>query len=258
MAMGSSRKKVDTWWFNLEDVLNRQVPKDKSEEDDESDKPEMVDVQTMAERKIPVEVYMVKEMDEVKTPPHPVDKVWLEVECKQSQYKINFKLEGPDITCLKDEAWSLLDKRFEIQWFEYYLVTISPARIFDGDGEGLELSYKSVWKGITWEGKLLLKEYHRSRDEHYRIKPWSGVFKGRDGTVIACIPENDMTKSALEEFCKKIVLVREALEKMVTPEAIMNTLTNIAGLKLLQASNSQAEAEEKATNERKKANTSKD
>jgi hypothetical protein len=254
--MATHEKKVDTWWFNLQDLLDKQVQKHPGSEAEEGEEPETIS--RVDERKIPVEVFMAKEMDEAKTPPHPVDKVWFVVKCKQSQYKVNFTIEGPDITCLKDQAWSLLDERFEIEWFEYYLVTISPARIYEGQGDGLELSYKSVWKGITWEGKVLLKEYHRGRDydDNYRIKPWPGKFTERDGTVIACIPENDMTKSALDEFCKKIVMVREALEKMVTPEAIMHTLTNISGLKLLQAANDQVAQEEQTKNERQKENSS--
>ena len=163
---------------------------------------------------------------------------------------IQFFIEGPDIQLLRSETWSRMDKRFEIEWFEYYLVTICPTRIYDGQGEGLELNYKSVWKGITWEGKELLRECDRFSDYRYKIRPWPGKFTSRDGTITACIPENEMTKSALEEFCKKLVLVREALEKLVTPEAIMHTLTNISGLKLLQASNDQVAEEEKVKHER--------
>lgn len=256
--MATHEKKADTWWFNLRDLLDKQIQKRPDPEAEEGAEPETETAQVVDERKIPVEVYMAKEMDEAKSPPHPVDKVWFVVKCNQPQYKVKFTIEGPDITCLKDQAWSLLDKRFEIEWFEYYLVTISPARIFCGEGDGLELTYESVWKGITWEGKELLKEYHRGRDydDNYKIRPWPGKFTERDGTVIACVPENAMTKSALEEFCAKIVKVREALKKMVTPETIMQTLTNISGLKLLQASNDQVAAEQHTKNERKKENKS--
>lgn len=238
--------------------MDKQVQR-KPKEEDEEDAPETETVSRVEERKIPVEVYLCKEMDEVKTPPHPVDKVWFEVQCRfKKEYGIEFTIDGPDIACLKDEAWSRLDKRFEIKWFEYYLVNICPARIYEGQGEGLELSYTSVWKGITWEGRELLKEYRRGRDydDNYRISPWPGKFVRRNGDIQACIPENEMTKTALEEFCAKIAKVREALEAMVTPEVIMATLTNISGLKLLQASNDQVAAEQQTKNERQKENTS--
>ena len=254
--MPEHKKKVDTWWFNLQDLMDRQVqkPPDPGDQDEEADStPETATVKSVEERKIPVEVYMVKKMDENKTPPHSVDDVWFRVECNhKQQYGVQFFIEGPDIQLLRAEAWSRLDERFEIEWFEYYLVTVSPARIYDGQGEGLELAYKSVWKGITWEGKELLRECDRLSDYRYKIRPWPGKFTSRDGTITACIPENKITKSALEEFCSKLEKVREALEAMVTPERIMATLTGISGLKLLQASNDQVADEAKVKHERAK------
>jgi hypothetical protein len=41
----------------------------------------------------------------------------------------------------------------------------------------------------------------------------------------------------------------------MTPEAIMGTLANMSGLKLLEASTDQSTAEEKDKNERKKTST---
>ena len=64
-----------------------------------------------------------------------------------------------------------------------------------------------------------------------------------------------MTEKALKEFAAKIAKMRDLLKTFMTPEAIMGTLTNMSGLKLLEASTDQSTAEEKDKNERKKTST---
>ena len=253
--MAKNRKKVDVWYFNLEDVLNKQVPRKPGPDDEanEGDEPIMDTVQRMEERKIAVDLFMEKETEEVKTPPHPLEAVKFIAKCRDSKYKINIEIEGTDIEAVRAAVWAEMDERFEIKWHDYYKVYLDNSRIFIGQGEGLDFYFDETWKGITWEGKELLKEWNRGNySEHYKISPWPGKFKDRNGNIIACIPRNDMTEQALKDFAAKIAKMRELLKTYMTPEAIMGTLTNMSGLKLLEASTEQKTAEETDKNERQK------
>lgn len=262
--MGSSKKKIDTWYYSVDDVLaqeivKRQPPRDPNEDEDETDEAEeeTETVQRIGERKIAVEVYILKETEEDdKTPPYTLNKVEFMVQCRHEELNLKISVEGTDIAALRAEVWNRLDARFEIKWHDYYIVRLVPARIYEGTGEGLEFSYDTVEKGITWEGKELLKQWkHTYRGGDYRITVWPGRFTDRGGEVVACIPRNDMTEKALVEFAGKIVKMRDALKNYLKPEYIMHTLTGIAGLKLLEASNEQAAAEEQDKHERKKTST---
>lgn len=258
--MGTSRKKVDTWYFNLEDVLDKQIQRKKvnpKADEDEDESPEMETVQRMEERKIAVDLFMEKETEEAKTPPHPLEKVKFIAKCYERQYNLNLEIDGTDIEAVRAAVWAEMDKRFEIKWHEYYKVYLEPARIYIGRGEGFDFYYDEVWKGITWEGRELLREWSRGNDYHYKISPWPGRFTDRNGNVIACIPRNDMTEEALKEFAAKITKMREVLKHYLTPEAIMATLSNMSGLKLLEASTEQVAAEEQDKHERKKTSPSK-
>lgn len=252
--MATNRKKVDTWYFNLQDVLDKQVQK-KPDPDAEDDEPQFETVQRMEERKIAVELFLEKETEEAKTPPHPLEKVKFIAKCREPQYKLDIEIEGTEIESLRAAVWAEMDARFEIKWHEYYKVYLDRSRIYVGQGEGFDFYFDEVWKGITWEGKELLKEWSRSRDEHYKITPWPGKFTDRNGNVIACIPRNDMTEAALKEFAGKIEKMREVLKQYLTPESIMATLTNMSGLKLLEASTEQVTAEEQDKHERKKTSS---
>lgn len=253
--MATNRKKVDTWYFNLQDVLDRQIQKKHDPDAEDGDEPQFETVQHVAERKIAVELYLEKETEEVKTPPHPLKNVKFIAKCRESQYKIDLEIEGTDIEAVRSAVWAEMDARFEIKWHKYYKVYLDRSQIYIGRGDGFDFYFDEVWKGITWEGKELLKEFSQSRDEHYKISPWPGKFTDRNGNIIACIPRNDMTEAALNDFASKIEKMRGVLRQYLSPETIMSTLINMSGLKLLEASTDQVTAEEKDKHERKKANT---
>lgn len=223
--MSRSRKKVDSWYYSVKDAMDRQIPKD----DPDAEEGETETYNYVGELKTEVEVFLVKETEETKTAPYPLEHVHFEVKCK----KPCFTYEGPDITCLKDAAWAALDDHYEIDWHEYFLVRVSPARIYIGIGEGLEFSYDTVQKGITWQGKELLKEYSRWGDEHWKIRPWPGRFTEKNGDVIACIPNTPQTLAALEDFSKRIAFMRERLAEFLAPDMIMQTLANLSKIGLL-------------------------
>lgn len=252
--MGTNRKKVDTWYFSVDDVMAKQIQSRAkvSGDEDEDEAPKMETVQVMQERKIAVDLFMEKETEEVRTPPHPLEKVKFIAKCRIKEYNLNIEIEGTDIESIRAAVWSELDSRFEISWHDYYKVHLDASSIYTGVGDGLSFYYDTVWKGITWEGKELLKQWSRNRssDSYYDIRPWPGRFSDRNGNVIACIPRNDMTEKALEEFKGKIGKMRELLKQYLTPENIMATLTGVSNLKLLEASAEQLTAEEKDKHER--------
>lgn len=233
-------------------MLNRQVQRKPDPDADEGDEPITETVQRMEERKIAVDLFLEKVTEDAKTPPHPLEKVTFVAVCREPKYKLNIEIEGTEIESIRAAVWAEMDERFEIKWHDYYKVYLDNARIYVGQGEGLDFYFDETWKGITWEGKELLKEWSRGYDSHYKITPWPGTFKDRNDNTIACIPRNDMTEAALKEFAAKIAKMRELLKTFMTPEAIMGTLTNMSGLKLLEASTDQTTAEETDKNERKK------
>lgn len=264
--MATNRKKVDTWYFNLQDLLDKQVMRriepDEEDEDapfvlpkDRKQVPTGETITHVGERKIEVDLFLEKKTEDNKTPPHALDDVKFIAKCRNSDYKVDIEIEGTDIEAVRAAVWAELDARFEIKWHDYYKVYLDNSRIYIGRGEGMDFYYDEVWKGITWEGKELLKEWSRGHDYHYKISPWPGKFTDRNGNVIACIPRNDMTEQALKEFGEKIAKMREVLKQYLKPEEIMATLTNMSGLKLLEASTEQVTAEEIDKHERKKTSS---
>lgn len=242
-------KKVDEWWYSVDAVMQKQVPKERDPEAEEGEEPELETVHRMEEKKVKVEVFMAKKTEEDKTPPHTLQEVEFLVTCEE----MKISLSGTDIECLRKAVWSQLDKKFEIPWFEYYKVDIVTSRIYGEDGTGFDFFWDSVWKGITYDGQALLREYQRwSRNgDTYKITAWPGAFKSRDGHVVACIPKNEMTEKALLDFKARLELLRDKLQELLTPEAIMQTLTNLGGVLLLPAAVDQVGAEEKVIAEKK-------
>ena len=237
-------KKVDEWWYSVDAVMDKQVPKDCEEPDGEQDT-----VKRLEEKKVKVEVFLDKESEEDKTPPHTLKKVEFLVTCAE----LKLSMSGTDIELLRQAVWAELDKKFEIPWFEYYKVDIVPNAIYGEDGTGFDFYWDSVWKGITYDGQSLLREYVKwSRNgDTYRITAWPGKFTNRAGHVVACIPKNEVTQKALLDFKARLELLRDKLKAILTPEAIMQTLTNLSGMALLPASTGQLSAEDAAIAEKK-------
>ena len=239
-----ARKKVDEWWYSVDAVMEQQIPKDR--EDPEG---EQTTVNHMGEKKVKVDIYLEKDTEEDRTPPHTLKAVEFVALCKEC----GISMTGTDIECLRRAVWEKLDKKFEIQWFDYYKVDIIQSHIHGGDGTGFDFYWDEVWKGITYDGKELLREWKRwSRDgELYRISAWPGKFHRRDSRhVVACIPKNDMTLAGLTDFKNRLDLLREKLQEMIKPEEIMNTLANLSGMNLLPQSTAQVDEEQKLKEEK--------
>ena len=175
---------------------------------------------------VTVNVYMVKTTEQSEEPPHPLRTVGIIIKVPE----LGIKIEGTDVAAMKDAVWSMLDKKFEIQWERYYRVQVRKCRVYDGDGTGMEISYDDVYKGTTWDGKNLLKRW---RGHEFRIEPWPGAFKDEQGKVMACIEATDANRAALEEFCRRVDVLRDKLAEFLRPDVIQQNLAALAGCALL-------------------------
>jgi len=173
-------------------------------------------------------LYMVKRTETTEEPPQPLETVKLELHCPE----LKIKIEGTDVEALRAAMWSMLDKKFEIQWERFYQVHVSKPSIYGGDGSGLEIIYDDVYRGKTWDGKLLLKRW---RGHEFHIDPWPGVFKDENGKVMACIPATEENQEALKEFCRRVDILRAKLADFLRPDVIQENLLRLAGCALLPA-----------------------
>jgi len=215
---GSGGKLIDTWIYEYKGIQEK-VPAGA----DEDAKPR----QTVEDKKVEIELRIIKQFADSDTPPLATKEVYFRVVCKEA----DIILEGPDIEALRCAMWEKLDKKFEVQWFNYFLVEIRPERPYEGIGTGFVFSWKNIEKGIAWDGTELLRE--RVYGGKSRISPWPKLFRDRSGTVLACIPDNKQNSAALREFRDRIDLLFLKLREFVKPEAIMQTLAGISTSNLL-------------------------
>jgi|GEM_PF-5224371 len=181
------------------------------------------------DRKVPVEIWTVKEYEESGEPPHPVKAIRFEI--RAAEPKLRFT--GTDIEAMRLAAWGALDEHFAVRWQPYYRVSVS-----DGyaprPGDGLTLSWEDVEHGTAHDGTLLLREYV-GNGEGWKISPWPGTFSDKAGRAQACIPANAENKAALEAYAAKIGKLREAVRDTLKPEKIETTLALFLQTKQLPA-----------------------
>lgn len=230
--IGDSRhipaKVIDSWVYEVKDVTieRKEYDKDAEAEDGDGEPNVKIVPERVVNRKVTVEIRMEKILEISDAPPHPLEKVKLIATCKE----LDLKMEGTDIEGLRAAMWANLDKRFAIKWDRYFLVQVSPERIYSGVGTGMSVSYDTVYKGTTHDGKQLMRIW-RYRDE--KIEPWPGRFKSDKGKVLACIEATESNEDALDEFCKRLDTLREKLADFLKPENIVMTLANMNALRLL-------------------------
>lgn len=227
-------KLIDTWTYKVKDVeletLEWQEPEDgdytRPDERSFEDKYKR-GKKRIKNKLVTVNVYLVKRTRQSEEPPHPLDMVNAKVTCPE----LGLKMEGTDIVALKDAMWACLDKKFEINWERFYQVQVNKTRVYCGDdGTGLEIVYADVYRGTTWDGKLLLKRW---RGHEYKIDVWPGAFKDEQGKVMACIPATDENREALKEFCRRTDTLRGMLADFLRPDVIQQNLARLASCALL-------------------------
>ncbi len=213
-------KLIDTWTYAY-----RGAPADFGA--DEEKQPQLVQ-----DCKVTFRVYIVKEQKALHEPPHLTAGVSFKVECEQPL----LRLEGTDLELLRKEAFARCDAHFATKWEKWYLVEVIPQGSYQGSGTGLIFQYRDVERGVAWDGTVLLKDRDwNARRYEEKISAWPGEFTNRNGRIVACIIASPANTAALEEFTRRIDLLREALEKMLTPENILTTLLHLSSLTLLPA-----------------------
>lgn len=219
---------IDTWIYKVKDVEFETRDYVESDEEgpgpDERPQSERYEMQKkrVKNKLITMQLILHKKNTHSEEPPHPTEEVHFEVKCKE----IDVTMEGTDIEALRAAAWDFLDKKFQIKWEYYYLVKVEHNRPWRADGTGMVFSYDGVYKGTTWDGKLLLKQYEGSK---FKIKVWPGEFTDNGGNIIACIPANDLNKAALEEFCRRMDEMRKVMADYLRPARILQTLADLSG-----------------------------
>lgn len=240
-------KLIDSWIYEVKDITLEKKGYNGDAGDDATDEEKYPIVkERIVNRKVTIEVKMEKVLEVSDAPPHPLDRVKLYLTCKE----LDIKLEGTDLEALRAAMWAKLDERFAIKWERYYLVEVGRESIHRGTGTGMTVSYDDVYKGTTHDGKLLMRRW-AYREE--KIEPWPGRFKSDRGKVIACIEATEANRLALEEFCKRMDLLREKLSDFLKPENIAQTLANLHTLRLLPPP--EPEPEPKKANAKTKSTT---
>ena len=230
-------KLIDTWTYKVKDIeldtLERVPLEGEDPENVEyvADKRSYEDKYRIGKKRIKnkhvtVNVYMVKRTLQSEEPPHPLEDARLIIRCPE----LDVKIEGTDIEAMKATMWSMLDKKFEIVWERFYQVQVLKSRIYNGEGTGLEIVYEDVYKGTTWDGKMLIKRW---RGHEYKIDVWPGAFKDEHGRVMACIAATEENRDAMKEFCRRVDMLRDKLAEFLKPEVIQQSLTMLAGFALL-------------------------
>lgn len=215
-------KVIDTWYYDVKDVEIDRLDWQEDHDDDATfDQKYKPSKERIKNKKVSIEVRMDKTTIHTE-PPHPLRSVKIELYCKE----LDIKMEGTDFEALRAAMWGNLDKKFEVQWHRYYLVEILKTRGWSGgDGTGLSLEYRDVYKGITWNGSSLLKIW---RGHEHKIEPWPGQFTDKTDKIIACVPATEQNRKALEEFARRIDTMRKLMSDFLRPEKIMETLANLS------------------------------
>ena len=218
MQAKSQPKLVDKWIFAH--LSTEEIPK-KELEEGEGPQGRKVDA------RVEISVFIIKHLEEIGSAPHATKQVEFVVTCAQPE----FRFVGTDIESLRRAAFSECSQRYAITWSDYFLVSVHPSSFGEGIRTGLEFGYNTVQKGVTWDGKELLKQ--RLWGGHIEIKPWPGQFTDRGGQVIACISDTPTNKKALEEFGRRIDVLRGLITDSLRPEFIERTLSDLSQFKLL-------------------------
>lgn len=204
-------KKIDTFYFDVDEVG-----------EDDAGREERT------HRKVEIDVFMKKRYagDGDQKPPLATIGVIFEVVCSDA----NLKMEGSDLDAVLAAMRGKLDTHYKIRWANWLIVTVESVRQFDGEGAGLNLTWKRVERGETMDGKVLMRRYnsHRTFSSRWTIEPWPEVVKD-DGRVVACIEATETNLEALQKFKENIDQMRKVLASFVTPDRIAETLATIAG-----------------------------
>lgn len=223
MSINTKGKLIDTWVYDVKDVELEVSRRD----------PNTGRISTstkVVSEKVELKVYLHKDTQPSREAPYPVKAVEFSI----VNVALAIEVRGTDLEILRYVINDLLDKKFAIEWEEHYLVGVRKAETrWSEDGAGVSLDFKTVEKGVTQDGKFLLREGedYRGRDI---IKPWPPEgFKDDNGKSLACIPATKENTEALKQFVRRINQLRKLMTEAVSQSNIGQTLSNMSSMKLL-------------------------
>lgn len=196
-------KKIDTIFYDVTEVDDQERP---------------------ITKKVVIDIYFQKKFEGDGENRETVG-VWFEAECKSEK----ITGEGTDLDVVLKYVRSKLDASFKIKWESWLIVTVKPVSTYgDGMGGGLTLTWKSIERGTTRDGEVLMRVYnhHQEWQNRWEIKPWPKEIK-ENGKVVATIPETKENLAALEAFRENIDEMRKRLAAFVAPDKIQETLSAI-------------------------------
>ncbi|AOG03187.1 hypothetical protein [Bosea sp. RAC05] len=203
-------KKFDTVYFDVEHVIG-EGEEGKSR---------------TAIRKVEIDLYLEKRFDQKDAPP-PAQTIGVGVSARcEETGDAEF---GTDLNAVLSAIRAKLDARFKIKWERWFLVKVDPTRSYDASGDGLQLSWRDIERGVTFGGDVLMRSYNVNGDwpNRWIIEPWPKVVK-EQGRIVAAIPATGDNEKALQVFAAKIAELRKALAALVAPDEIERTLMQIA------------------------------
>ena len=212
-----SEKKLETIYYSFKGLWHEEPSEDNPE-----------GRRAVKEKKVPVEIWTLKQYHECASPPHTVKSIEFQIRIAEPEFKVT----GPDIEALRLATWGFLDERFAVKWVKYLRVVVSDGFV-QRPGDGMNLQWEEVEHGTAHDGTLLLRE-RRYRDGE-RIIPWPGRFTDKQGRAQACIPATKENEEALELYAAKIGKLRDAVRDTLKPEKIDQTLANFLLMKQLPA-----------------------
>jgi hypothetical protein len=221
--------KVDSLWYDIEQLVGNETI---------SESGEVSDTREVVNRKVRIDLYMLKKFNTMEDRPPPAETIDLAFTlfCEE----LDIKVRGSDVSVMLKDMRSRLDHRFKINWVPYFIVRVGPTRNFDGGiGTGLQFSYDTVERGVALDGSALLRRFNRFGGIHsntWIIEPWPKDVK-ENGKIVATIIATDENRNKLELFQQKIDLLRKALADMVTPQRLEETLLNTSRDEFLALSN---------------------
>ncbi|NTF16954.1 hypothetical protein G6L37_00745 [Agrobacterium rubi] len=208
--------KIETLWYDVEQLVG---------EDATGDEGEGRDLRKVVNRKVSIDLYMVKKFNTMEERPAPAETIDLAftLHCPE----LDIKVHGSDVSVMLKDMRGQLDHRFKIKWVNYYIVRVSPARNYDGGiGSGLTFSYDTIERGVALDGSVLMRRVNRWGDLHsnlFVIEPWPKDVR-ENGKLVATIIATDETLARLENMQEKIHMLRKAIAAMVTPDRLEETL----------------------------------
>lgn len=217
-------KVIDRWTYVVSGPTGVQPEVDDETEEQEERKP------IVGEHKVEVRLHMPAKTLSCRQLPHETTGVEFVVVCDDPK----FAFRGTDCEALRVQAWAALDARYQIKWEDWYRVSVDHSGPYEGMGTGLTFTYTRVEKGVAWDGTELIR-YRRWAAREAIVEIWPETFIDAKGSVVAVIPASEENRLALEEFSKRIDVMRKMLADFLKPEVIMHTLRNLSGIACLPA-----------------------